>query len=217
MCLHTLQHGLGVLLPGEAAARELENDLAVFRQQLPERLGLEAADLVVAADDHGQHWRLDPADAPEQPTGAVGDGVVSGPVQADDPIGFVAATGRRVQRVVIGQRPEAVESHADRLAGQRVEPQAQRRFARTAGQLGDVAEDQLAIAAGIGGGAPAAPNPGDDADARAAMQSDRETRAGALAAGTAGTAVREPGRGRRRRYADTSDPAVNVMNQSLTR
>ena len=123
MSLHAPQHRRGVLLPDEAVAHELENDVAVAGQQLPEWLGLEAADLVVAADDHGQHRSLDPADAPEQAAGAVADGVVAGCIQADDPVGLVAATGRRVQRVVVGQRPEAVESRADRLARQRVEPQ----------------------------------------------------------------------------------------------
>src|SRR5208337_3910441 len=152
MSLDAPQHRLGVLFPDESVARELENDLAVSGQQLPERLGLEAADLVVAADDHGQHRRLDPADAPEQAAGAVADGVVSGRVQTDDPVGLVAAPGRRVQRVVVGQRPEAAESRADRLASQRIEPEPPRRFARAAGQLNDVAEDQLALTAGIGGG-----------------------------------------------------------------
>ena len=116
MALHAPQHRLGVLLPAESVARELENDIAVPGQQLPERLGLEGADLVVAADDHGQHRRLHPADAPEQAAGAVADGVVAGGVQADDPVGLAAAPGRRVQRVVVGQRPEAAESLADRLA-----------------------------------------------------------------------------------------------------
>src|SRR5271157_3079706 len=92
------------------------------------------------------------ADAPEQAGGAVADDVVAGGVQADDPVGLVAAPGRRVQRVVVGQRPEAAESRADRLASQRVEPEPPRRFARAAGQFNDVAEDQLALTAGIGGG-----------------------------------------------------------------
>src|SRR5271157_2465159 len=91
------------------------------------------------------------ADAPEQAGGAVADDVVAGGVQADDPVGLVAAPGRRVQRVVVGQRPEAAESRADCFVSQRVEPKPPRRFARGAGQLNDVTEDQLALASGIGG------------------------------------------------------------------
>ena len=43
------------LLPDEPVTRKLENDIAESAQQFPERLGLEAADLVVPAYDHGQH------------------------------------------------------------------------------------------------------------------------------------------------------------------
>ena len=113
--------------------------------------GLKRADLVVAADDHGQHRRLHPADAPEQAAGAVADGVVAGRVQADDPVGLAAAAGRGVERVVVGQRPESAERRRGSPLGQRAEPQPPRRFARAAGQLQDVAEDQLTLAAGIGG------------------------------------------------------------------
>ena len=136
----------------EAVAGELERDLAVEGQEFPERLGLEGADLVVAPDDQGQHRRLHPADAPEQAAGvAVADGVVAGGVQADDPVGLAAAAGGGVQRVVVGQRPQAAEGVADGRRGQRVEPQPPGRLAGRPGQLQDVAEDQLALAAGVRG------------------------------------------------------------------
>ena len=124
---------------------------AVTRQQLPERLGLECADLVVAADDHGQHGRLHPADAPEDAAGTVADGVISRRVQADDPIRLAAAAGRGVECVVIGERPEPAEGVANGRLGQRAEPEPTRRFFRAADQLLDVPEDQLPLAAGIGG------------------------------------------------------------------
>ena len=52
-------------------------------------------------DDHGQHRGLDPADAPEQAPGSVADGVVAGRVQADDPVGLVAAPCSSIEVVVV--------------------------------------------------------------------------------------------------------------------
>jgi hypothetical protein len=61
------------------------------------------------------------------------------------------------------------------------------------------------------GGAPAPPDAGVAADARAAMQSDRAARAGAMGAGAAGPLIQQPqGRQRRRKYQQTGmyDPAM---------
>ena len=79
------------------------------------------------------------------------DGVIPRRVQADDPVGLAAASGRGVECVVVGERPQAAEGVADRRLGERAEPEPPRRLARAADQLLDVAEDQLALAAGIGG------------------------------------------------------------------
>jgi hypothetical protein len=149
--LHPPQQRPGVLLLREALAGELERDLAVAGQQLPEGLGLEGADLVVAADDHREHRRLHPADAPEDPAGAVADGVVTRRVQADDPVGLAAAARRRVQRVVVGKRTQAAEGIPDRGLGQGAQPEPPGWLAGATGEFQDVAEDELALAAGVGG------------------------------------------------------------------
>src|SRR5262249_54287570 len=146
---NALEQGPRVFFLGEAVAGELEGDVAVPRQQLPERLGLEVADLVVAADDHRQDGGLHAAAAPQGAAGAMTDRVVSGRVEADDPVRLAAAPRRGIEVVVLGEGTQAAERVADRRLGQRAQPQPARRLARAADELLDVAEDQLTLAAGV--------------------------------------------------------------------
>ncbi len=113
-----LQHRLGILLTGKAVARVLECHGAVAGQQFPERLGVKHADLVIAAGDHGEDWRLHPADAQEKAAAAVADGVIAGGIEPHDPIGLAAAACRRVECVEVGQRSKTTECLSDRGIGQ---------------------------------------------------------------------------------------------------
>jgi hypothetical protein len=69
------------------------------------------------------------------------------------------------------------------------------------------------------GGAPAAPDAGAAADTRAAMQSDRAARAGAMGAGAAGPLIQQPQPRRtgRRRYQQTGaiDPGIAEATQQV--
>src|SRR5207244_12837188 len=78
-------------------------------------------------------------------------GVVARRVQSHEPVALAPAPRRRVQGVVVGKGPQAAERIADRGLGQRAEPEPPGRLAHAPGQLQDVAEDQLALAAGVGG------------------------------------------------------------------
>jgi hypothetical protein len=93
----------------------------------------------------------------------------------------------------------------------------ERRFAELQRQLEEKEGANAGITYGgkFPGGAPAAQDAGAAADAHATMASDRQSRSEALQSGHAGPTVREPGRGRRRRYANTSDPAVEAMNRQV--
>ena len=77
--------------------------------------------------------------------------LVPGRVEPHDPVGLAAAAGCGVERVVVGKRPQAPKGVADGTRGQGVEPQPPGRLGCRAGQLQDVAEDQLAFPAGVRG------------------------------------------------------------------
>ena len=79
------------------------------------------------------------------------DGVIPRRVQAHDPVGLAPALRRGVQRVVVRRGPQAAEGVADRALGQGAEPEPTDWLARAASHFQDVAKDQLALAAGIGG------------------------------------------------------------------
>jgi hypothetical protein len=67
------------------------------------------------------------------------------------PVGPAAAPGGGVQGVVVGQGSQPAEGVADGDRGQGVEPQPGGRLAGRAGEFPDVPEDELALAAGVGG------------------------------------------------------------------
>src|SRR5262249_55390842 len=67
LALHPTEERPRVLLLREAVAGELEGDLAVAGQELPEGFRFEGADLIVTVDDHGKDRRLHAPDAPEDP------------------------------------------------------------------------------------------------------------------------------------------------------
>jgi hypothetical protein len=152
VALHPVEDRAGGLLLRKPVPGGLERDLAVERQEFPERLGLERTDLIVAPDDHRQHRGLHPTDTPEEASGVpVADGVVAGRVEPHDPVGLAAAAGCGVERVVVGKRPQAPKGVADGTRGQGVEPEPPGRLGSHPGQFQDVAEDQLAFPAGVRG------------------------------------------------------------------
>ena len=75
----------------------------------------EAGDLVVAADDHGQSWRLDTANG-------AGEGVVEGGgsavVHADQPVKLGPGEGGGGEGVEVGRRAEAAEGLGDGVLGE---------------------------------------------------------------------------------------------------
>ena len=109
--------------------------------------GDEGADGEFAFDDHGEGGGLDAADGE---VFAVGEGVGAGEIHADEPIGAAAAAGGVGEGVVIGGGAELVEAFADGVGGERGDPEAADGFIG-AGGLVDIAEDEFAFAAGVGG------------------------------------------------------------------
>ena len=79
------------------------------------------------------------------------DGKKACRIQADDPVCLASAASGRVQRVEFRERPEAAKGVANRRLGERAEPEPTRRLSGAPDQVLNVAKDQLAFTAGIGG------------------------------------------------------------------
>jgi hypothetical protein len=110
-------------------------------------LGDEAADRQFALHHHGQRRRLHAAHGE---LFVVGQRVGAREVHAHQPVGPAAAARGVGQRVVVGGPAQRVEALAD---GLRVSEEIHRRLTGLSHLRGlvDVAEDQLALAAGVGG------------------------------------------------------------------
>src|SRR4051794_2157257 len=117
----------------------------------PVLLGLEGADLLLAARDDGQRRRLH---APERDgaveRGAQPDGGRARGVHADDPVGLRARLRRVAQLAEVRLVAQLAEGVAHRLIGHRVQPQALDGLLRLH-VLVDVGEDQFALAPGVAG------------------------------------------------------------------
>jgi len=123
---------------------------AQLAAQLPVRARHEAADRLFAPHQHRQRGGLDPADRVQRRVAGGAPACCDGPggVHADQPVGLGARPRGIGERVELGARPQRGEPLADRVVGQRRDPQpADRRAAACV--LIDVAEDQLALAAGV--------------------------------------------------------------------
>ena len=117
----------------------------------PVGLGLEGADLLLAAGDERERRRLDAAER---------DGAVEGGAQpdrrrarrvhADQPVGLGARARRLLERRISSPVAQVLEGLGDRRLRHRVEPQPLDRLLH-AGGLVDVGEDQLALAPGVAG------------------------------------------------------------------
>ena len=110
-------------------------------------LGNEVADSEFALHHHGERGRLHAADGEVL---AVGERVGAGEVHADQPVGAAAAAGGVGEAVVVAAGAERVEAFADGVGGERGDPQAAHRLGALRGFV-DVAEDELALAAGVRG------------------------------------------------------------------
>ena len=121
-------------------------------------LGHEVADRQLALDEDRQGRGLHAAD---RDVLIEDEAVGAREVHADQPVGAAAAAGGVGEAVVVGAAAQLGEAVGDRLAGERRDPQAADRLG-AAGGLVDVAEDELALAAGVGG----ADDPGDGAVAQ---------------------------------------------------
>jgi hypothetical protein len=110
-------------------------------------LGDKVADRQLALDEDRQGGGLDAADGDVL---IEDEAVGAREVHADQPVGAAAAAGGVGEAVVVGAAAQAGEAVLDRLGGERRDPQATHRLG-AAGGLVDVAEDELALAAGIGG------------------------------------------------------------------
>ena len=110
-------------------------------------LGHEIADLQLAPDQQGERGRLDAADG-EQAVVAQREG--AGAVHAHEPVGVGAALGGQVEVVVFAAVLDAAEALGDGLLGHGGDPETGEGLF-TARHFIDAAEDQLALAAGVGG------------------------------------------------------------------
>ena len=91
----------------------------------PVRLGLERADLLLAAGDERERRRLDAAERDRAVEGgAQPDRRGAGGVHADEPVGLGARARGRLERLHLLAGAKALERVGDRLLGHRVEPQA---------------------------------------------------------------------------------------------
>ena len=108
----------------------------------------EIADGQFALHQHGQRGSL------HAPHGeilhVVRQGVGAREVHAHQPVGPAAAARGVGQGIVVAAGPQRVEALADGVGRERGDPQAAERLGALRG-LVDVAEDQLAFAAGVGG------------------------------------------------------------------
>ncbi len=111
-------------------------------------LGDEVADGQFALDEHGERGGLDAAD--RESSLVVGQGVGAREIHADQPIGAAAAAGGIGERIVVGAGAERVEAFADGVGSERGDPEAADGLVAMGGFV-DVAEDQFALAAGVGG------------------------------------------------------------------
>ena len=121
-----------------------------LRPDLPVVARHERKDLPLALDDHREGRGLDATDRVER---GVADltptsGDRAGRVHANEPVRLGARTRSVAERIELGARAQRREAASDRLVGQRRDPQALHRCAG-AGELVDIAEDQLAFATGI--------------------------------------------------------------------
>ena len=110
-------------------------------------LGDEIADGQFALHQHGERGSLHAAD---REILAIGERVGAREIHADQPIGAAAAAGGVGERIVLGGRAEGVEAFADGVGRERRDPEAADGLGALRGFV-DVAEDQLAFAAGVGG------------------------------------------------------------------
>ena len=115
--------------------------------------GLEVANRDFALDQHRQRGRLHPADGEHLAAlGVVGavEGVGAGEVHPDEPVGLAPGARGGGQIVEFAGGPQLGETLADRLRGQRGNPQPVDRLAGSR-RFVEPPEDQLAFAARIRG------------------------------------------------------------------
>ncbi len=110
-------------------------------------LGHEVADGEFALDHHGERRGLHAADGK---LFVVGERVGAREIHADQPVGAAAAAGGVGEGVVIGAGPQGVEAFADGVGSEGGDPEALNGLVAFGGFV-DVAEDELAFAAGVGG------------------------------------------------------------------
>ena len=140
----------GFLLPF-LQRRELHRlfPCAFHRQMhLPKGFGCEALVLPVAGAHHGQRGCLHTSEGVGAP--ACGDGHGLRGVDAYQPVGLTACLGGMVEAVVAAALFEVAQPLADGLVGEGADPEAYE--GRAAVQVAvEVAEDEFALASGIGG------------------------------------------------------------------
>ena len=115
-------------------------------------LRLESADLLLALDKDGEGGRLDAAHWSELEANLSGVHRCEGAsaVDADEPVALGTADGGGGKRLHLRVVAEVREAFPDRLLGHRLEPEALDRLPAS-GQLDDVVENQLSLAAGVAG------------------------------------------------------------------
>ncbi len=117
----------------------------------PVRLGLEGADLLLAAGDQRERGRLHAAERDGAVEGgAQADRRRAGGVHAHDPVGLRPRARGVLEAVHLLAGPQAGERLLDRPARHRAEPQPLDRLLDPRG-LVRVGEDQLALAPGVAG------------------------------------------------------------------
>ena len=115
---------------------------------LPEGFGRKAFVLPVAGAHHGQRGCLHTSEGVGAP--ACGDGHGLRGVDAYQPVGLTACLGGMVEAVVAAALFEVAQPLADGLVGEGADPEAYE--GRAAVQVAvEVAEDEFALASGIGG------------------------------------------------------------------
>lgn len=124
---------------------------AVVGDDAPVGFRFKGVDFDVAFGDEGEDGGLNAADAPEEVAGAVFGRVVAGGVEADDPVGFAAAAGGLIERVELASVAQFAEALLDGIAGEGLDPETAEGFVAGFGPGENIAEDEFALAAGIGG------------------------------------------------------------------
>ena len=150
--------GAGVLVGAlaesrvEPAAVVLAGPHVEIRVDLEIRARFEGADPLVALDQDGQRRRLHAADGRELEAAELGVERRHGPrgVDAHQPVALGAGKRGLGQRHHVLVAPQVVEGVADGFRGHGLEPQAADGLLG-AGELGEVAEDEFALAAGVAG------------------------------------------------------------------